>query len=414
MKMKKLCRMGLALTLVISALFGFSSLPVYAKEKSYYEISENTSDDVYNIILLGGGGDNKVFIDGKDYGKVNAANIIKVIEEDKINVVVGHSTGANQIELFIKDGSLEEYVDMFVLLDAQVYVGEARYLGGDTAHPVIICSSDQLNRADSQMQIKQYSNYELYYMKGMKHVNMATEHFGDVLDIIHNYYERRGIHSKEELTMTEEQPKPAPETIDLTIEGVWDDADNQDGKRPQKVYYSLYADSKMLEQGTLSADENGSWTCVYRDLPKYYENIEIDYYYEKKNLPDENGALVGYRVVTNRVNGYSTSIHEEDNRIIVENSHAPETVSLKGTITWWDRRNLYQTRPLKTELTVTNDNGVAAKLTVTDETAWKWEAKGLPKYCEGKPLTYKIEADEVEGYSLEVSRYNVSYTRITK
>ena len=193
MTFRKMMRTCLTMCLIAVLAVGGLNTTAYAKEKSYSEISENTSDDTYNIILLGGGGDNRVFVNGEAFGKVNEANIRSVIDEDKINILAGHSTGANQIELFIKSGALEDVVDMYVIIDGSAYFKDVRYCGGDSEHPILIFMSDQMNKMNAYYMRNQYSNYEIHFMHGTKHVNLATEHYLEVVDIIHSYYERTSM-----------------------------------------------------------------------------------------------------------------------------------------------------------------------------------------------------------------------------
>lgn len=412
MSMKRFIQTGLMLCFVVILIFQCGSIPAYAHEKSYYEITENTCDEMYNIILLGGGGDNQVFRNGESFGRVTKDNILKAIDENKINVLAGHSTGANQVELFIRDGSLNDVIDVYVFLDAQAYVEDVRYCTGDTYRPILIFISDQMNRINWYTFKQQYSNYEIYHMKGTQHVNLATEHFFDVLDVIHNYFQRPTIYA-EGTTEEISREELLTQTVDLTVKGTWNDADNRDGKRPDTATVSLYDGDTLISEQTVPVSLGDSWTCSFGTLPKYRNGVEVDYYYEQKNLPKYRLVTeIDYRVEVQAGSAYTTTVTREGDVLSVECVHTPEIAELKGTIDWLDRNNVDKTRPQSVKLSLMNGSAVVSTQTVTAANGWKWEFTGLPKYADGKEITYTLKEDAVSGYSTEISGRSITNTRV--
>ena len=69
----------------------------------------------------------------------------------------------------------------------------------------------------------------------------------------------------------------APETTSITVTKTWDDADNQDGKRPESIIVNLLANGEIVASQTVKADEAGNWTYTFKDLPKYANGKEITY-----------------------------------------------------------------------------------------------------------------------------------------
>lgn len=47
-------------------------------------------------------------------------------------------------------------------------------------------------------------------------------------------------------------------------------------------------------------------------------------------------------------------------------------------------------------------------MTVTSDDGWKWSFAGLPKYADGKEITYTISEDAVEGYTPTYTDFNVT------
>ncbi|OTP09471.1 hypothetical protein A5844_002249, partial [Enterococcus sp. 10A9_DIV0425] len=69
----------------------------------------------------------------------------------------------------------------------------------------------------------------------------------------------------------------APETETTEVKGTktWDDADNQDGKRPDSITVNLLADGEQI--ATKVVTENDGWSYEFQNLPKYKDGKEIVY-----------------------------------------------------------------------------------------------------------------------------------------
>ena len=81
-----------------------------------------------------------------------------------------------------------------------------------------------------------------------------------------------------------------PETIELSGSVIWNDCDNQDGFRPAEITIRLYADDKIINDMTVSADHD--WTWAFTDLPKYRDQ----------------GMEIFYGIFADAVEGYTTEI----------------------------------------------------------------------------------------------------------
>lgn len=93
-----------------------------------------------------------------------------------------------------------------------------------------------------------------------------------------------------------------PETVDKTVVKVWDDANNQDSLRPEKIQVQLYANGK--EYGTpvnLSGTED-TWSYTWSGLPKYVDGAEIVWSVQEINIPYGYAAIYSYDrwTITNR------------------------------------------------------------------------------------------------------------------
>ena len=172
-----------------------------------------------------------------------------------------------------------------------------------------------------------------------------------------------------------------PETIDL-IHGtkIWDDNDNQDGKRPESVTVRLYADGSEVD--TREVSEASSWTYSFYDLPKF-----------------SNGRQIVYTVREDAVAGYESVVKQMDEyEFEITNVHTPETVKINGMKVWNDDDNASGKRPESITVTLLADGEKVAETTATEDLEWFFSFGELPVYREGSKIEYTIKEMEVEGY----------------
>ena len=169
----------------------------------------------------------------------------------------------------------------------------------------------------------------------------------------------------------------------------WNDADNQDGKRPASITIRLHADGKEIASRTVSAKDN--WSYKFEKLPLM-----------------SNGKAIQYTVSEDKVAEYTTEI-DGDN---VTNTHKPETTKVEGSKTWKDGGNQDGKRPGSITINLLADGEVAETKTVTEKDGWKYSFTNLPKYKEGKEIKYTITEEKVADYTTEINGYDVtnSYT----
>ena len=183
--------------------------------------------------------------------------------------------------------------------------------------------------------------------------------------------------------------------IDIPVEKVWNDNDNQNGKRPSDVTVTLYANGEKTEK-TLTLNAGNNWKGSFTDLPE-----------------SENGKKISYTVKEMPVNGYTTQITGSASAgFTITNSYTPETISISGAKTWNDNNNQDGKRPASITIRLwKNGTELSDKvLTVTADDDWKWSFNGLPKYENGSEIRYTITEDSVDGYTSAVNGYDVTNT----
>ncbi len=184
-------------------------------------------------------------------------------------------------------------------------------------------------------------------------------------------------------------------TIDISAEKIWDDNNDQDGKRPNDVTVMLLADNEPTGR-TLVLNESNGWKGSFTGLPEA-----------------ENGKKISYSVKETPVNGYTTEITGSvTDGFTITNSYTPETVNISGSKTWNDNNDQDGKRPSSITIRL-YANGVeledkAVNITAADE--WKWSFSDLPKYENGSEISYTITEDPVDGYITAVNGYDVTNT----
>ena len=194
-----------------------------------------------------------------------------------------------------------------------------------------------------------------------------------------------------------------PEVVNVQGTKTWDDANNQDGKRPEKITVELYkkVGDKQPEKVTtqeVKADKDGNWKYKFDNLPKYEGGKEITYSIDEEAVPGYEKSIDGYNL---------------------KNSYTPEVVNVQGTKTWDDANNQDGKRPEKITVELYKKVGDKQPEKVTTQEVkadkdgnWKYKFDNLPKYEGGKEITYSIDEEAVPGYEKSIDGYNLknSYT----
>ncbi len=206
-----------------------------------------------------------------------------------------------------------------------------------------------------------------------------------------------GYTKKENGLVVTNTEKPI-ETTSISGEKVWDDKDNQDGKRPEKVSVNLLANGEKVKTVDVTSETN--WKYEFKDLPKY------DWTHTWTGLDEKaKGQQVKYTVEElTKVKGYTTHVDNNDmGNLIVTNKYTPETTSINGEKVWDDKDNQDGKRPEKVSINLLANGEKVKTVDVTSETNWKYEFKDLPKYDEGKKIEYTVTEDHVKDYTTDIN-----------
>ena len=188
-----------------------------------------------------------------------------------------------------------------------------------------------------------------------------------------------------------------PEKVSIAGVKSWDDGNNQDGKRPDKIKVILNktVDGQTTKVTEKEVTKENNWSYEFNDLPKYENGKEITYSIDEEAVPGYEKSTDGYNL---------------------KNKYIPEKVSIAGKKIWDDKNNQDGKRPDKIKVilnkTVDGKTTKVEEKEITKENNWSYEFNDLPKYENGKKITYSIDEEAVPGYEKSVEGYNLKNTHI--
>lgn len=180
--------------------------------------------------------------------------------------------------------------------------------------------------------------------------------------------------------------KRTPETTEVSVKKVWDDAQNQDGLRPSTITVHLLANGEEVQTATLSG-EGDTWSHSFTDLPVY-----------------KNGQKLVYTVTEDTVANYSTTIDGST----ITNTYKPGKTSVTVTKKWTDAENQDGLRPksIKVQL-YANDQKSGKEVELSAANDWTYTFSDLDEKKAGQAIQYTVKETEVpEGYTQTVETTN--------
>ena len=185
------------------------------------------------------------------------------------------------------------------------------------------------------------------------------------------------------------------EKTTMKVTKIWNDANNQDGLRPENLTVILRKNNTDFM--TVTLNESNNWSATLDTLAKF----------------DDQGALITYEWVEPAVTGYTSVSSGTVADRVFTNTHAPEKISLSVEKDWDDNNNQDGIRPASITVNLKNGSTVVATLTLDDSNNWKGSVQNLDKYAAGKEITYEWEEVSVTGYTTTTTSETNGVTTIT-
>ena len=223
-----------------------------------------------------------------------------------------------------------------------------------------------------------------------------------------------------------------PATVNITINKIWDDANDQDGIQPESVTGSLYRAEGSSYVKVRDFVINGeSWSATINGLPQKAGGQEIAYYVSENAVAEYELTASGSSVT---VDDSKAAYPVIDGAVTLTNTHTPGTVEYTVTLTWDDKGNVAGMRPGTVTVNLGNEKIV---LTVFDgqivppegeQYAFVTDGNGggtltikdLPEFVGGKQQTYQGSVADIANYDATITafgpysvNYKLSYTGST-
>ena len=180
-----------------------------------------------------------------------------------------------------------------------------------------------------------------------------------------------------------------PEVTEATVKKIWDDNDNQDGIRPDRLLVNLMNGETVI--ATVELYDYNDWTATVSDLSKYEKGVEIVYTWSEVDLPE------GYEL--------SGSVCEATVTTLT-NTHTPEKIEIKGGKIWRGEIDPINSRPVSITVRLYADGEQIRSIEVTSLNDWTFSFDGLDKYKDGKQIVYTLGEVPVPGYVTEIDDEN--------
>jgi len=188
-----------------------------------------------------------------------------------------------------------------------------------------------------------------------------------------------------------------PATTEVKGQKTWDDANNQDGKRPESVTVQLYADGQVVASQVVTAANN--WTYSISNLPQFAKGKAISY--SVQELVDAGLDKAGYRPSYEAYN--------------ITNHYKPEVTTFEVRKVWNDQNDQDKLRPSQIQVQLYADGKAFGEpVTLKADNDWRHVFADLAKYQEGKEVVYTVEEVAVpSGYSVTSSQTGVNQVTLT-
>ena len=175
-----------------------------------------------------------------------------------------------------------------------------------------------------------------------------------------------------------------PETTAVNGTIFWDDENNQDAIRPEKVTVRLLAGGK--EKDSIDVTKQEEWKFCFDELPAM-----------------QDGGPVEYSVSTDEIEGYETTVSGYD----ITRLHHPDRILIEGAAEWEDNDDQDGIRPGKITLRLFADNTEIDSREVSAEDGWKYSFGEQDARKDGETIRYTLTEDAVEGYDAQYDGFSV-------
>ncbi|MGX7153474.1 Cna B-type domain-containing protein [Enterococcus sulfureus] len=216
-------------------------------------------------------------------------------------------------------------------------------------------------------------------------------------------YQPIGARKKMSKNMTDFKKIDLADYTIFKVSKIWNDSNNQDGLRPEKIYVKLFRNDTLYKDGDMQIlSEQNQWTGYWKNLPIKDEKGNIYKYTVKEFFDDGKGNLI------ETLHGYEADIQYPDEKegtiAFITNTHILETTSLNGKKTWLDDN---KNRPSRIIVNLLADGNKVDSQEVNSQNDWSYSFEDLPKNKNGKEISYTVKEENIPGYESHIDGNNL-------
>lgn len=178
---------------------------------------------------------------------------------------------------------------------------------------------------------------------------------------------------------------PITTSVDFILQ--FDDRNNQDNTRPEKITATLMDRTKLISKQELSPSTG--WKCTFSDIPL-----------------NENGKKIAYTVEIPDVEGYSKT-RTDYGCLLSENK---ETTTISGTILWNDGGDEMNKRPEEVQVILYSNGCFLTSTKARADTGWKYSFMNLLQTNKGSKIRYTVSQSEIPGYDTSINDLTITNT----
>lgn len=174
-----------------------------------------------------------------------------------------------------------------------------------------------------------------------------------------------------------------PATVSVEGAKTWDDAKNQDGKRPESITIRLLKNGVEADSRIVTAAQKWAWS--FTDLPKF-----------------DKGQEIVYTITEDAVSGYSAKMAGYN----VTNTYTPGKTSVGVAKSWQDGHDQDGLRPESVQVQLLADGKPVEGKVLTLKAANNWAGTftELEEFKAGKKIAYSVaEVSVPKGYTSQVA-----------
>ena len=185
--------------------------------------------------------------------------------------------------------------------------------------------------------------------------------------------------------------------LNLSGEKIWDDNDNQDGKRPASIQVNLYRNGTIYRRTEVQPNNitDNKWSYSFSNIPYSDANGNVyTYTVDEEVVPD------GYKKTIENV-APSNTYEKDISGYKITNTSPADTIDIQAKKLWDDNNNINGLRPKNVQFQLydseTSGKPVGPAVTLDETNNWTASWKNLPKNLKGKEIKYRVIETAIEG-----------------